>query len=122
MPKVRRSLLAAAAAAATLSAGIIAAAPSAGAAPAAGSCYPKTDYEVLNYGGAGWWHNWCGTGVRYPGTVFEVRDASYPYHRVWVHDWYGRAWCAWGPGDRRVPWAMAVYPKNVLISSNTSPC
>lgn len=99
-----------------------AAAPSAGAA----TCSPKTDYEWGSPGSAGFWANWCGTGYRYPASLYEVRDATAPYHRIWVHNELGQAWCAWGPYDTAVPFAFdgigGAGIANVLISANTNSC
>lgn len=123
--KKRASLLAAAVA---LAGGIAATQPAAAAtsasAGAASSCNPKTDYEYNS--GLGSWSNWCGTGYFYYTYVFEVRDATAPYHRIWIHNADGGAWCAWGPNDTKVPWNFdgqnGIDIENILVSANTSSC
>ena len=96
------------------------------AARAAGStgiwhCTPKTDFQTTDALGADiLWENFCGTGTWYARPVFKVRDASYPYHRVWFHK--GRAaWCAWGPAARVVP-PRFRYPDSWMTSRNTARC
>jgi hypothetical protein len=88
---------------------------------AAVSCNPKTDFEYLNRNYAGVWSNWCGEGRVHPLTIIQVRDSTYPYHRVWFRNASGGAWCAWGPKDRPVPPAFR-QPATVLISANTASC
>lgn len=104
-----------------LAAGAVTAAPA-----GAATCSPKTDYEWGSPGSAGFWANWCGTGYRYPASLYEVRDATAPYHRIWVHNELGQAWCAWGPHDTAVPYNFdgigGAGIANVLISANTSSC
>lgn len=118
----RRASLLAAAAAATALAGGIAVTPAGATVTAASTCSPKTDYTDAS----DTWTNWCGTGYRYPGVVYEVRDASAPYHRIWFHNSAGQAWCAWGPYDQTVPYAFNGVNQysltNVLISDNTNSC
>jgi hypothetical protein len=104
----------------------------------AASCSPKTDYDVNAT-----WSNWCGIGThdfsQGPGQwhgVFEIRDATAPYHRVWLHNYYtwspsaGGQWHTWSyclySRDKDVSPPASnhnfLYVQNVQISANTSPC
>ena len=94
---------------------------------ATSTCNPKTDYEDY-WGGAWHWSNFCGIGTWALPTpeVLKVRDATYPYHRIWLHgqNAYGQqiTWCAWGPNDQTVPSYMYGYAYNLQVSDNTAAC
>ncbi len=115
-----------AAAALTLSSGLALTAATAGPAaaaqtPATSSCNPKTDFETLNPSSFLVWTNFCGTGYKDPIDLYKIRDATTPYHRVWLHNSSGHSWCFWGGSDKDVPVAFQ-QPTNMLVSANTSPC
>lgn len=103
------------------------AAKTAHAAASASTCSPKTDYETTAMNGSRVWENLCGTGYKYGDFYFlKIRDASYPYHRVWLHhaDINGNpdgAWCAWGPTDRTVPSEYRTTG-SIQVSANTARC
>jgi hypothetical protein len=114
-------LVAAATTAASLAGGIAAAKQPAAATTVTSSCSPKTDYEIATSAGTSW-HNVCGIGTWNITSVIEVRDASYPLHRIWIHASGGATWCAYGTNDQDVPGYESAYGYNLQVSANTSPC
>lgn len=129
------ALVAAATGAASLVGGIAAAPqPAAGTTTAtkvmaatASSCNPKTDYESAVPGYSSTWSNVCGTGTWSREYVRVVRDATYPYHRIWIHAYninggYIGAWCAWGPNDTTVPATFYNNGDDLQVSANTARC
>jgi hypothetical protein len=108
------------------------------------TCSIKTDVNI-----DGTWTNWCGLGDHVLNTngeasitaLDEIRDATAPYHRVWLHGYLD-------PTDRVLqPWTMCIYSHHdvnvsnltipgltasaqgvsvlvgdVLVTANTNPC
>lgn len=135
--KRRAALAAGAAALAAAAAGTAAAAQPAAAATArqaaatattaASVCNPKTDIESHVPGYSSTWSNVCGTGTWSREDIAEVRDATAPYHRIWIHAYninggYIGAWCAWGPNDTKVPSTYYNNGSNIQVSANTARC
>lgn len=96
-------------------------------AAAAATCLPKTDININES-----WTHVCGLSTFwYNGSVAidEVRDASAPFHRIWLHNYWDpiegqwQPWthCVYGSSDYTVP-VYYVLLQNVQVSGNTAPC
>jgi len=102
----------------------------------ASSCSVKTDINI-GQGGTRFWTNWCGLGDHALNTtgesrltaLNEVRDATFPLHRVWLHGYLDpisgqmQPWtmCIYSHSDVTVP-GYRVLVGDVLVSANTHPC
>jgi hypothetical protein len=93
----------------------------------AATCSPKTDININES-----WTHVCGIGDWvYNGGVAidEIRDASAPFHRIWLHNYWDptmgvwQPWskCVYGSSDYTVP-VYHVLVHDVQVSANTSPC
>jgi len=93
----------------------------------ASTCSPKTDYEYHVPGYSAAWSHVCGIGTWSMNSVTKVRDATFPYHRIWIHAYdingtYLGAWCAWGPNDTTVPAKFYNNGDDLQVSANTASC
>jgi hypothetical protein len=98
-------------------------------------CGVKTDVNI-GQAGTRFWTHWCGLGdhvLNGAGQMLtalnEVRDATLPLHRVWLHgyldpingQWQTWTACVYSHRDVWVP-ARRVLVHDVLVSANTHPC